>query len=166
MVPESILQKSSSWCFDIVSIRECDKNKYRNITSCYTKAYSRYIKGTGSVLLVDGTDTIDMVQALKPDGNHVDTSNNNESNISINMNDPEHRVFNEDWQLKLKASGGKLRYFSPTELLRLFGFPKQFNFPMDKVKRKQCYELIGNSVNTIVIAKLLENMFCLFEHIN
>ena len=50
------------------------------------------------------------------------------------------------------------RYFTPSELLRLFGFQcsaaKPFVFPEDVPLRKQ-YELIGNSVSVDVIRQLL-----------
>jgi tRNA (cytosine38-C5)-methyltransferase len=48
-----------------------------------------------------------------------------------------------------------LRYFTSRELLNLFGFFETFEFPAMISTGKQ-YELIGNSVNTIVVAALLE----------
>ena len=56
----------------------------------------------------------------------------------------------------------RLRYFSPTELLRLFGFlPSSsirgdhgFVWPED-VSTKTKYKLLGNSVNVLVVTELI-----------
>ena len=47
-VSESILEKTASWCLDIVRCTD-------HATACFTKSYGRYLKGTGSVLLVEKT---------------------------------------------------------------------------------------------------------------
>lgn len=57
----------------------------------------------------------------------------------------------------------RLRYFSPTELLRLFHFtppgtPLVFLWP-ENVSNKTKYRLIGNSVNVKVVEKLIEYLF-------
>lgn len=54
----------------------------------------------------------------------------------------------------------QLRYFSPTELLRLFGFQRRdseddFKWPSE-LSSKSKYRLIGNSVNVDVVAKLVQ----------
>lgn len=46
---------------------------------------------------------------------------------------------------------GKLRRFSPKELLSLFGFPPEFSFPED-ISLEHRYKLIGNSVNVSVVS--------------
>jgi tRNA (cytosine38-C5)-methyltransferase len=46
---------------------------------------------------------------------------------------------------------GKLRRFSPYELLGIFGFPNTFKFP-DEISLEHRFKLIGNSVNVTVIA--------------
>lgn len=53
----------------------------------------------------------------------------------------------------------QLRYFSPTELLRLFGFQRKegedhFKWPVE-MSSKSKYRLIGNSVNVDVVAHLI-----------
>lgn len=62
----------------------------------------------------------------------------------------------------------RLRYFSPEELLRLFGFnpridslePAYFKWPDTKVVRlRSQYRLIGNSVNVTVVQALIEYLF-------
>lgn len=65
----------------------------------------------------------------------------------------------------------RLRYFSPTELLRLFQFegssdlsstsddkPMSFIWP-DDISKKTKYKLIGNSVNVKVVTALIEYLF-------
>ena len=56
----------------------------------------------------------------------------------------------------------RLRYFSPGELLRLFGFDNvgsgsEFRWP-DGVSTKTKYRLIGNSVNVLVVTALMEHL--------
>jgi hypothetical protein len=76
-----------------------------------------------------------------------------------------------------------LRFFSPDELIRLFGFAdidKSFSstyvstsslidqekkdiikksfFP-EHISKRKCYELIGNSLNVIVVSHLLQFLF-------
>ena len=60
----------------------------------------------------------------------------------------------------------RLRYFSPTELLRLFGFLPLSSFPGDHgfmwpedVSIKTKYKLIGNSVNVRVVTELINYLF-------
>jgi site-specific DNA-cytosine methylase len=45
LVPEKLLEKNASWCMDIVTATD-------RSTSCFTKSYSKYFKGTGSVLMI------------------------------------------------------------------------------------------------------------------
>ncbi|TWW71478.1 tRNA (cytosine(38)-C(5))-methyltransferase [Takifugu flavidus] len=49
----------------------------------------------------------------------------------------------------------KLRYFTPREVANLMGFPQSFTFP-ESVSTKQQYRLLGNSLNVVVVAKLLQ----------
>jgi tRNA (cytosine38-C5)-methyltransferase len=56
-----------------------------------------------------------------------------------------------------------LRYFSPTELLRIFDFiPRhsRLNFHWTEgISTKTKYRLIGNSVNVTVVKELLQYLF-------
>ena len=195
LVPEKSLEKNASWCLDIAT----KNDKY---TSCFTKSYSKYFKGTGSVLLIpdpylknkndslnennsvndsnnlinDKTNLINDINCLINEINGVikandnkdneynirdDKENNIQNNSSSSANamgeninttniieiirigeksgesidskiteiaplsddfrqDPELREFDLDWKKKL--NGQKLRFFSPNELLQLFGF--------------------------------------------
>uniref|UniRef100_A0A8D2DK64 tRNA (cytosine(38)-C(5))-methyltransferase n=1 Tax=Sciurus vulgaris TaxID=55149 RepID=A0A8D2DK64_SCIVU len=54
-----------------------------------------------------------------------------------------------------KLSMLKLRYFTPKEIANLLGFPPEFGFP-EKITVKQCYRLLGNSLNVHVVAKLIK----------
>jgi tRNA (cytosine38-C5)-methyltransferase len=136
------LHTPSSWCLDI-------RTEFSNYTSCYTKSYSRYIKGTGSVLLFStGGDSIE----------------ENLCQQVLEEREASERQFDPSWWEKLqsmfkeKGFHVKLRYFTPVELLRVFGFPPDFQFPSNISIKKQ-YELIGNSVNVRVIELLLKELF-------
>uniref|UniRef100_A0AAQ4RJB6 tRNA (cytosine(38)-C(5))-methyltransferase n=1 Tax=Gasterosteus aculeatus aculeatus TaxID=481459 RepID=A0AAQ4RJB6_GASAC len=48
----------------------------------------------------------------------------------------------------------KLRYFSPREVANLMGFPQSFSFPQ-QISTKQQYRVLGNSLNVVVVARLL-----------
>ncbi|XP_065192111.1 tRNA (cytosine(38)-C(5))-methyltransferase-like [Sycon ciliatum] len=51
-----------------------------------------------------------------------------------------------------------LRYFSPQEVSNLMCFPASFAFP-DEVTTKQRYRCLGNSLNVLVVAWLLQYLF-------
>ncbi|PSN39589.1 hypothetical protein C0J52_06901 [Blattella germanica] len=113
--------KKHAWLMDIVgpnSRRSC----------CFTKAYSHYVEGTGSVFCSKPTEIIAEVFKF----------NRNEE---IN---PE--------QLQLLRSL-ELRYFTPQEVARLMCFPDDFSFPPD-ITIKQMYRLLGNSINVFVVTLL------------
>ncbi|NXJ45567.1 TRDMT methyltransferase, partial [Spizaetus tyrannus] len=97
-------------------------------STCFTKGYGHYVEGTGSVL-----QTAVDVQ-LESVFKHIEDL-------------PEEEKL-------MKLSTLKLRYFTPREIANLHGFPLEFGFP-DKVTIKQCYRLLGNSLNVPVVAKLI-----------
>uniref|UniRef100_H0YST6 tRNA (cytosine(38)-C(5))-methyltransferase n=1 Tax=Taeniopygia guttata TaxID=59729 RepID=H0YST6_TAEGU len=97
-------------------------------STCFTKGYGHYVEGTGSVL-----QTAVDVQ-LESVFKHIDELPEEEKLI--------------------KLSTLKLRYFTPREIANLHGFPLEFGFP-EKVTVKQCYRLLGNSLNVHVVAKLI-----------
>ncbi|XP_005153012.1 tRNA (cytosine(38)-C(5))-methyltransferase isoform X1 [Melopsittacus undulatus] len=97
-------------------------------STCFTKGYGHYVEGTGSVL-----QTALDVQ-LESVFKHIEEL-------------PEEEKL-------MKLSTLKLRYFTPREIANLHGFPSEFGFP-DKVTVKQCYRLLGNSLNVHVVAKLI-----------
>ncbi|NXT41277.1 TRDMT methyltransferase, partial [Pelecanoides urinatrix] len=97
-------------------------------STCFTKGYGHYVEGTGSVL-----QTAVDVQ-LESVFKHIEEL-------------PEEEKL-------MKLSTLKLRYFTPREIANLHGFPLEFGFP-DKITIKQCYRLLGNSLNVHVVAKLI-----------
>ncbi|KAG7367522.1 DNA methyltransferase [Nitzschia inconspicua] len=104
-VPAKILEKTSSWCFDIVS--PLDRR-----SACFTQSYGRFIRGTGSILYEV----------------YEDEKNSIPANYGpIELQAPEDREFQADWTKDLDTT--KLRYFSGQELTRLFGFWSRFSFP-------------------------------------
>lgn len=130
-VPDTFLvsDKLLKWAnvFDI-----CHKESKRSC--CFTKAYTHYVEGTGSVY----TD-------LSP-----------EEICDYYKKANMHQVGNEEFISTIKNM--KLRFFTPTEVLSLMSFPQCYSFP-DNVTLKQCYRLLGNSVNVKVISELLKIIF-------
>jgi tRNA (cytosine38-C5)-methyltransferase len=105
-------------------------------SSCFTHSYGRYIKGTGSILYENDVNA----KLLLP---------------------PSEREFCNNWINEMNIDVTKLRYFSGTELARLFGFPTtKFEFP-PQITNKQQWKLIGNSLNVGIASKLIELGFLL-----
>ena len=96
---------------------------------CFTKSYSRYIEGTGSVFCLMTRDELDKKIA------EIEGTEDN---------------------LELKKSL-KLRFFSPAEISKLMSFPVTFSFP-DTINDKQRYKLLGNSINVAVVSQLIKIM--------
>lgn len=123
LVPDKVLEKYAE-ILDIVtedSERSC----------CFTKGYSHYAEGTGSVFCPCSEQEITSVYKQIE---------------NMEKQSPEY--------LKAVKSLG-LRYFSPREVARLMCFPEYFRFP-DNVSIKQKYRLLGNSVNVHVVAVLIK----------
>ena len=57
-------------------------------------------------------------------------------------------------QTRLRTTDGRVRRFSPQEILRLHGFPDGFELApgLDRVKQ---YKLVGNSLSVPVVRVLL-----------
>ena len=135
-VPKSTLEKKSAFCFDIVSpvSRQC---------LCFTRSYTKYVNGTGSVLYTADHDG-------EMDG----------------MRRPK---FNVDSMTEL---GGKLRYFCPLEAARLNGFnvnepsaPWALQFTKGCSGSIKYYRAVGNSLNPHAVAFLVRrHLSCLDQH--
>ncbi|XP_054262116.1 tRNA (cytosine(38)-C(5))-methyltransferase [Macrosteles quadrilineatus] len=99
-------------------------------TCCFTKAYGRYVEGTGSVFCPLAREVLQKLVTVK----------------SQDVDDATIRSLN-------------LRYFTPREVARLMSFPdERFTFPPN-ITRQQRYKLLGNSVNVKVVALLLNILF-------
>ncbi|KAF3836494.1 hypothetical protein F7725_029052, partial [Dissostichus mawsoni] len=96
---------------------------------CFTKGYGRYVEGTGSVM--QGCVETEMESVF--------------TGLDQCAED-------EKLQRLLKL---KLRYFTPREVANLMGFPQSFTFPK-KTTTKQQYRVLGNSLNVVVVARLLQ----------
>lgn len=165
LIPKSILEKSSSWCFDIVSPDD-------NHSACFTKAYSRYARGTGSVL----TTSHWMSSTPGTENHNADDSDSPKKRLRLMteydaQENAESGNTKECTQNTKATEEGKkclsfeqintlrLRYFTPRELLHIFGFPRtSFCIPSGVTNRK-AYELIGNSLNVDVATHILRFLF-------
>ncbi|XP_042254919.1 tRNA (cytosine(38)-C(5))-methyltransferase [Thunnus maccoyii] len=96
---------------------------------CFTKGYGRYVEGTGSVL-----------QCCM------------ETEMESVFRGLDQYSEKEKLQRLLKL---KLRYFTPREVANLMGFPQSFSFP-EQIHTKQQYRVLGNSLNVVVVARLLQ----------
>lgn len=103
-------------------------------TRCFTKAYTHYAEGTGSIHCPFDKKQLD----------EVFTAIQNES------------ISSDEKLIKLKSLN--LRYFTPTEIAKLMSFPDKFVFPSD-TSNKQRYRLLGNSINVAVVGKLIEILY-------
>jgi tRNA (cytosine38-C5)-methyltransferase len=121
LLPDNILDKH----FQVLDI--CTLESVNSM--CFTKSYSRYLKGTGSVFC---------------------SMKRGELNEKI----AEIQKSNDALSLK-KAL--KLRYFSSNEVAKLMSFPPSFSFP-ESISEKQRYKLLGNSINVLVVSELLKLM--------
>lgn len=107
--------------------RILDVRQRSDISSCcFTKAYTHYAEGTGSVLQHDSNESFQEKFAdFEKDGNvaHLEPL--------------------------------QLRYFAPREIANLMGFPAHFSFPENTSLRTR-YRLLGNSLNVLVVSSLLK----------
>ena len=113
---------------------------------CFTKNYSRYVKGTGSVLCEgagggappprEGEKSLETLRPLRP---RLRTARG----VAL--------VARGSSRL---SPANRPRFFLPREVANLHGFPPHFGFPPEVSTRKQ-YELLGNSLSVQVVATLL-----------
>jgi tRNA (cytosine38-C5)-methyltransferase len=115
----SVLEKR----FNVLDISTSDSYN----TMCFTKSYSKYLEGTGSVYYEKTRDEL------------------NQEIAEIERN---------DMDIKLKEALN-LRFFSPDEVARLMCFPQDFKFP-DSLAKTTAYKLIGNSICIKVVSELIK----------
>jgi tRNA (cytosine38-C5)-methyltransferase len=123
LLPDSVLLKHSG-VLDI-----CTSTSTNSM--CFTKAYSRFIEGTGSVY--SPRSELEVRQVFD---NIKDESVDKEAKLQL-----------------LKSL--QLRFFSPREVANLMNFRKDFKFPVC-ITMKQRYRLLGNSINVSVVAELIK----------
>eukprot|EP01063_Lacrimia_lanifica_P033670 TRINITY_DN6054_c0_g1_i1.p1 TRINITY_DN6054_c0_g1~~TRINITY_DN6054_c0_g1_i1.p1 ORF type:complete len:419 (+),score=131.11 TRINITY_DN6054_c0_g1_i1:48-1304(+) len=98
-------------------------------SACFTKAYGRHAKGSGSLLLRRGA---------------------HEEYIRYRE-----KVRNADPDASFAHFG--LRLFTPHEVKVLLGFPPSFAFP-DAMPDAQRYKILGNSLSVVVVAWLFDQL--------
>lgn len=103
-------------------------------TCCFTKAYTHYAEGTGSVFC-----------PLSPEQLHKVLEQTKGDSLSSG-----------EKLSQLKTL--KLRYYTPAEVAKLMSFPDSFTFPA-KATNKQRYRVLGNSINVAVVARLIEILY-------
>jgi len=130
LISERVLEKKSAFCFDIVSHKSTQ-------CLCFTRAYTKFIDGTGSVLYEPGDDQKDVCE----------WDEKNRPKFSIES---------------MTRLYGKLRYFCPIEAARLNGFNVNeeikkwsLNFVGGCSCGKKYYRAVGNSLNPHVVAFLV-----------
>lgn len=96
---------------------------------CFTKAYGRYVEGTGSVFCSRSEEELGGIYSACTEATEKDRLE--------------------------KMRSLRLRFFTPREVCRLMCFPESFTFP-DDTSNKQKYMLLGNSVNIKIVAELIK----------
>ncbi|XP_038052659.1 tRNA (cytosine(38)-C(5))-methyltransferase-like [Patiria miniata] len=126
LLPDRLLKRFAR-IVDVVTATDCR-------TRCFTKAYGRYVEGTGSML-------------------QMNTTTKGTSLLKHCQKDIER--ITEKYLDQLKCL--RIRYFTPREITNLHHFPEAFVFPAE-LTRKQRYRCLGNSLNVHVVAVLLRYM--------
>lgn len=99
-------------------------------SNCFTKAYSQYFEGTGSIFTNTSLNYVEKILE--------ECRNCSCKDLSVRL-----------------LSSLNLRFFTPTEVSRLMSFPHdRLKFP-SSITRKQKYRLLGNSINVLVVSKLI-----------
>jgi len=112
-----------------------------SITYCFTAAYGRILhKASGSLLLmpVNNSSLATAASTRSPSASGAIESSTSTSGSQEN---------------NMLRYAGRVRRFTPRELLSLFGFPSEFTFPKD-IPLEHQYKLIGNSVNVTVVSRV------------
>lgn len=113
-----------AWLLDI-------KHPSSKNTICFTKAYTHYTEGTGSVYCPKTKSELDKVFATIKDEALTSTE-----------------------KLDLLKTL-EMRYFTPSEVAKLMSFSDKFSFPPETTN-KQRYRVLGNSINVATVGKLIK----------
>lgn len=125
-LPEELLRKRLG-VMDVIT--KTSKNSI-----CFTKAYTHYLEGTGSIYSpLEETQLQERFKEMK----------------TLDFN-------SEEYIESLKSL--RLRYFTPREVANLMCFPDSFSFP-STVTNKQKYRVLGNSINVLVVGELVKILY-------
>ncbi|KAJ6638786.1 tRNA (cytosine(38)-C(5))-methyltransferase [Pseudolycoriella hygida] len=125
-IPEKVLKKY----FRVLDITYPDSIN----SMCFTKAYTHYAEGTGSVFCPLGKEAVDKCCC------HLQLVTDDNQSIEL-----------------IKTL--QLRYFTPREVANLMCFPvEEFSFP-ERISTKSRYRLLGNSINVLVVSELIKILF-------
>lgn len=122
LIPRKLLQ-TRAWLFDI-------RTSQSDGSCCFTKAYSHYVEGTGSIYC---PYTKEIIQQTFLEANKYGRKSLEASEVLQRL---------------------MLRYFTSREVCRLMCFPEEFVFP-EHITCKQKYRLLGNSINVHVVSRLI-----------
>ncbi|KAI8124206.1 hypothetical protein FF38_00907 [Lucilia cuprina] len=125
--------KRRVWLMDIVT------NTASN-TMCFTKAYTHYSEGTGSIYCPLSLEEMQSIFSRLKD-----------------IEEMKNPGIEEEKERSTLLFSLKLRYFTPREVARLMSFPETFDFS-DKTTNRQRYRLLGNSINVKVVGELIKFM--------
>lgn len=131
LLDEKVL-KRRVWLMDI-------KTSDATNTMCFTKAYTHYSEGTGSIYCPLTKQEMDNVFVKLKELEEIDNDDDKEEECLALLH------------------GLKLRYFTPREVARLMSFPESFDFPPATTNRQR-YRLLGNSINVKVVGELIKLM--------
>ena len=146
IVPDSLLEKASSVVLDVVA----DRSKQ---SLCFTGNYGRWLKGAGSVLMLDPSSV---------------STWDNQSRPLLNLTAD-----------RMNELTGNIRYFSPFEISRLQGFKCDRHVPMtclthsrlvdfklddepdykealSDIPLRTAFKVLGNSLNPRIVAMILK----------
>ena len=171
LVPDNVVLRFST----IMDIVTSDSTG----SCCFTKAYGKYVEGTGSIYSPLSKSNIDEVfreiekmastvssssvppktttelQSISTSATNETTSTTTSNFITDDTSSTDKTNSNNNNEVKLLLLRSlSLRYFSPDEIARLLCFPEEFNFP-EVMTVRQRYQLLGNSVNVFTIAHLM-----------
>lgn len=177
---QETIRKDACWCLDVVAPRGTS-------TACFTKSYGRYFKGTGSVILESEEDGDGDAQMLRSDPATREFHDNWRHRLRLipPQEEVEGEVEEESAAVaparasvskrKCTSEGvsqsekplARLRYFSPEELLRLFGFnaPHSEQYYADLSPDAEMERVAGSGVCAEGGAKEEEACFSFGPHV-
>jgi tRNA (cytosine38-C5)-methyltransferase len=151
LVSLPMLSRSFSDCVDLVT-------PLSTTSCCFTKSYGSYLKGTGSLVVMEkepgdslsllggSSNTIEEMKTVRDREASDRPTKRSKTEVKL-VKEP-----SEAWHVKF--GNDRLRYFTPTEIARLLGFPSSHTFH-ESVSLKKKYALLGNSLHVGTVARLL-----------